>query len=81
MHQGTSSYRANDAVTMQPVPNSYFVGGTNFTYIRDVSKLGSKLEQSEPARIIKQESNNNQVKQRIIYEIATEVSFCVAREI
>lgn len=57
----------------QPIQNSYFVGGTNFAYI---SKMGNKIETSESTRIIKQEANNNQgqMKQRIIYEIATEVS-------
>lgn len=52
---------------MQP----YFVGGTNFAYI---SKMGNKIETTEPTRIIKQEANNQgQMKQRIIYELATEV--------
>lgn len=52
--------------------SSYFVGGTNFAYI---SKIGSKIEAIDPTRMIKHEANNNQgqVKQRIIYEIATEV--------
>lgn len=51
--------------------NSYFVGGTNFAYI---SKVGNKIDAAEP-RIIKQETGNSQgqMKQRIIYEIASEV--------
>lgn len=54
---------------------SYFVGGTNFTYI---SKVGNNIEDAEPSRIVKQETNNNhgQIKQRIIYEIAREVCCC-----
>lgn len=53
---------------MQP----YLFGGTNFAYI---SKMGNKIETAEPTRIIKQEANNQgQVKQRIIYELATEVT-------
>lgn len=72
LHQATPSFRPNGATNMQPMQNSYFVGGTNFAYI---SKMGNKIEATEPNRIIKQEPNNNQgqMKQRIIYEIASEV--------
>ncbi|KAG5667830.1 hypothetical protein PVAND_015799 [Polypedilum vanderplanki] len=71
--QSTSTFRTN-GTNIQPIQNSYFVGGANtFTYI---SKMGNKIEPTEPTtRIVKQESNNNQsgaVKQRIIYEISTE---------
>lgn len=65
-----ANFRTSGTTNIQP---SYFVGGTNFAYI---SKIGSKVEAAEPSRIIKQEANNNQgqIKQRIIYEIATEVN-------
>lgn len=68
IHQQATSFRANGTSNMQP----YYVGGTNFAYI---SKMANKIETSEPTRIIKQEANNTQgqIKQRIIYEIATEV--------
>jgi hypothetical protein len=42
--------------------------------------MGNKIEQVEPtARIVKPETNNNhgQVKQRIIYEISTEVKVLI----
>ncbi|CRL07558.1 CLUMA_CG020523, isoform A [Clunio marinus] len=70
----TTSFRTNGSQPIQQIPNSYFVPGTNFTYI---SKMGNKIENAEPTRIIKQEANNNQgqMKQRIIYEIATEPKF------
>lgn len=37
--------------------------------------MGNKIEANEQTRIVKQEANNNQgqMKQRIIYEISTEV--------
>lgn len=77
IHQPATSFRANGTTSMQP---SFFVGGTNYAYI---SKMGSKIETAEPARIIKQEANNNQgqVKQRIIYEIATEVSVATSEKV
>lgn len=56
--------------------NSYFVG-SNFTYsVKMDNKLDVQEQQQQHQKIFKQESNNNQncVKQRIIYEIATEVS-------
>jgi hypothetical protein len=74
IHQQSTNFRANGATQMvHPIQNSFFVGGSNFAYI---SKMGNKIDSTEPARIIKQETNNSQgqIKQRIIYEIATEVS-------
>ena len=70
----TPTYRTNGA-NIQPIQNSYFVGsGNTFTYISD---MGNKIETSEPTtRIVKQDSNSGQgqqMKQRIIYEISTEV--------
>jgi hypothetical protein len=55
---------------MQP---SYFLGSTNIAYI---SKMGNKAEVVDSTRLVKQEANNNQsaLKQRIIYEIASDVS-------
>lgn len=61
--------------------SSYFVG-SNFTYsVKMDNKLDvqEQQQQHQHQKIFKQESNNNNnqncVKQRIIYEIATEVSF------
>lgn len=68
IHQGNTSFRANGASSMQSIPHSYFVGGTNFAY---VSKLGTKVENTENSRVVS--NNQNQVKQRIIYGIATDV--------
>lgn len=55
--------------------NSFFVG-SNFTYSVKMDNKIDVQEQHQHQKIFKQESNNNQncVKQRIIYEIATEVS-------
>lgn len=72
--QQNSTFRTNGAI--QNLQNSIIVGNQNFTY---VPKMGSKMEHSsDNARIIKNhETNNNQsqIKQRIIYEIASEVSY------
>lgn len=70
----TPTFRTNGA-NIQPIQNSYFVGGGNtFTYISD---MGNKIDTSDPTtRIVKQDSSSGQgqqMKQRIIYEISTEV--------
>lgn len=74
VHGQTSNFRANGGA-IQNLQNSIIVGNQNFTY---VPKIGTKIDQSiDAARMIKNhETNNNQsqIKQRIIYEIASEVS-------
>lgn len=73
--QQTSNFRANGASNMQTIQNSFIVGNSNFPIFQ---KMGNnKVEQlNDNTRIIKNhETNNNQsqIKQRIIYEIASEV--------